>query len=223
VNYGTEEDSGAARETGVEVRGKIALVRYGKVFRGLKVREAQQRGQQGPDLLDPADDGAARGMSIPTVRCARRRHCSAARCSSELGPGDPQTPRLHEGREARAEEKLEGSKDPPLPSRMERRRDPARNSPVERSVGVAGDLLLRTRAGPRQVEMHVEMDEADREIWDVIGRSRLDRAGRLGDPGNHHDAWRAAPSILLRDASFLEAARALGAAVKSAGVRAARS
>src|SRR5437667_461335 len=40
VNHGTHEDFERLDSLGVSVEGRIALVRYGKVFRGLKVKEA---------------------------------------------------------------------------------------------------------------------------------------------------------------------------------------
>jgi N-acetylated-alpha-linked acidic dipeptidase len=65
--------------------------------------------------------------------------------------------------------------------------------------------------------MTVEMDEAVREIWDVIGKipgsAEPDAWVILG---NHHDAWTyGAVDPSSGTASFLEAARALGAAVKA--------
>ncbi|MFM7131391.1 MAG: PA domain-containing protein, partial [bacterium] len=47
ANYGRPEDFETLAGMGVEVRDRIVLVRYGKLFRGLKVREAQKRGARG--------------------------------------------------------------------------------------------------------------------------------------------------------------------------------
>jgi hypothetical protein len=38
ANYGTPDDFAALEALGVDVKGKIVLARYGKCFRGLKVR-----------------------------------------------------------------------------------------------------------------------------------------------------------------------------------------
>ena len=38
VNYGTVEDFQKLEELGVNVSGHIAIARYGKIFRGNKVR-----------------------------------------------------------------------------------------------------------------------------------------------------------------------------------------
>lgn len=51
---------------GVDLTGKIALVRYGKIFRGLKVMFAQERGMVGVIIYsDPADDGFSKGTVFP--------------------------------------------------------------------------------------------------------------------------------------------------------------
>ena len=51
---------------GIDVKGKIVLVRYGELFRGLKVRNAQKRGAKGILIYsDPADDGYAKGDIYP--------------------------------------------------------------------------------------------------------------------------------------------------------------
>ena len=43
ANYGSPEDFEAVEKLGIDVKGKIVLVRYGNLFRGLKVRNAQKR------------------------------------------------------------------------------------------------------------------------------------------------------------------------------------
>jgi N-acetylated-alpha-linked acidic dipeptidase len=77
ANYGTFDDYGALVEKGVNLTGKIALVRYGGVFRGLKIKRAEELGAAGvliysgnvvsvsvvmtekltTDYADPRDDG----------------------------------------------------------------------------------------------------------------------------------------------------------------------
>jgi N-acetylated-alpha-linked acidic dipeptidase len=45
-------------DLGVKLEGKIALIRYGGLFRGLKVKNAQDHGMIGAVIFtDPADDG----------------------------------------------------------------------------------------------------------------------------------------------------------------------
>ncbi len=58
VNYGTPADYKKLDEMGISVEGRIALARYGNVFRGLKVWQAEERGAVGVLIYsDPADDG----------------------------------------------------------------------------------------------------------------------------------------------------------------------
>lgn len=58
VNYGTYEDYGDLLNHGIDLRGKIAIAKYGKIFRGLKVRRAAELGMLGVVIYsDPGDDG----------------------------------------------------------------------------------------------------------------------------------------------------------------------
>ena len=94
ANYGRPEDFKALEKLGIDVKGKLVLARYGGLFRGLKVRNAQQRGAKGVLVFsDPADDGYAQGDIYPI---GPFRPASAIQRGSvqflSLGPGDPSTP-----------------------------------------------------------------------------------------------------------------------------------
>jgi N-acetylated-alpha-linked acidic dipeptidase len=94
VNYGRPEDFDALQKMGIDVKDKIVLVRYGELFRGLKVWNAQKRGAKGILIFsDPGDDGFAKGDVYPN---GRFRSGSAIQRGSvqflSLGPGDPSTP-----------------------------------------------------------------------------------------------------------------------------------
>jgi len=94
ANLGRPEDFTALDKIGIDVKGKIVLARYGGLFRGLKVRNAQKRGAAGVLIYsDPADDGYAKGDIYPN---GRFRPGSAIQRGSvqflSLGPGDPSTP-----------------------------------------------------------------------------------------------------------------------------------
>lgn len=94
ANYGRPDDFAALKKLGVDVEGKIVLVRYGEIFRGLKVRNAQKAKAKGILIYsDPADDGFARGDTFP--HGPYRPGSSLQRGSVQflsLGPGDPSTP-----------------------------------------------------------------------------------------------------------------------------------
>jgi N-acetylated-alpha-linked acidic dipeptidase len=94
ANFGRPEDFETLEKMGIEVKEKIVLVRYGGLFRGLKVRNAQNRGAVGILIYsDPADDGFAKGDVYPN---GPFRPGSAIQRGSvqflSLGPGDPSTP-----------------------------------------------------------------------------------------------------------------------------------
>jgi hypothetical protein len=82
VNYGVPADFARLESMGISVEGKIVLARYGAAFRGLKVKEAQDRGALGVLIYsDPRDDGYMAGRCIRMGRCGRRRRSSGDRCS----------------------------------------------------------------------------------------------------------------------------------------------
>lgn len=57
-NYGTYADFEELQHAGIELEGKIALIKYGGIFRGLKVKRAEELGMLGAVLYsDPGDDG----------------------------------------------------------------------------------------------------------------------------------------------------------------------
>jgi N-acetylated-alpha-linked acidic dipeptidase len=95
VNYARPEDFDALEKLGISVRDKIVLARYGSLFRGLKVLNAQKRGAKGILIYsDPGDDGYAKGDVYPAGPF--RPESSVQRGSVQflsLGPGDPSTPR----------------------------------------------------------------------------------------------------------------------------------
>ena len=94
ANYGTLADFDRLKQLGVDVKGKIVIVRYGQNFRGVKVYIAQQRGAAGVIIYsDPADDGYDRGDKYP--RGPFRPDSAVQRGSVQFLPiysGDPETP-----------------------------------------------------------------------------------------------------------------------------------
>ena len=79
VNYGLIEDYAQLDSLGVSVKGKIAVARYGRSFRGIKAREAEKHGAIALIIYsDPQDDGFVRGDVYPGRADARpRQACSA--------------------------------------------------------------------------------------------------------------------------------------------------
>src|SRR5712664_292002 len=94
VNYGLPPDYAALKKAGVDVKGKIAIARYGNSFRGVKAKVAEYNGAIGLIIYsDPADDGYAQGDVYP--KGPWRPDSSAQRGSVQflfIYPGDPLTP-----------------------------------------------------------------------------------------------------------------------------------
>src|SRR5215475_14587618 len=94
ANYGTQADYDELERRGVDVRGKIVIVRYGSIFRGVKPKIAFERGAIGCIIYsDPRDDGYFAGDVYPAG--AFRPDDGAQRGSVAdlpLYPGDPLTP-----------------------------------------------------------------------------------------------------------------------------------
>lgn len=58
VNYGTYHDYEDLVAANITLKGNIAIAKYGKIFRGLKVKRAQELGMIGVIIYtDPGDDG----------------------------------------------------------------------------------------------------------------------------------------------------------------------
>jgi N-acetylated-alpha-linked acidic dipeptidase len=94
ANYGLPRDYAELERLGVDVRGKIVLVRYGQSFRGVKAQQAENRGAVGLLIYsDPEDDGFGRGPVYPEGPW--RPADSIQRGSIQYifnYPGDPLTP-----------------------------------------------------------------------------------------------------------------------------------
>ena len=68
---------------GIDVKGKIVLVRYGSLFRGLKVRNAQKRGaDRHPDLLRPGRRWIRQGRRLSQRAISTRARPFSAAVSS---------------------------------------------------------------------------------------------------------------------------------------------
>ncbi|EQL02854.1 glutamate carboxypeptidase 2 [Ophiocordyceps sinensis CO18] len=98
VNYGTYDDFEDLISAGVDLKGKIAVARYGLVFRGLKVKRAHEMGMVAVLIYsDPGDDGnvtEANGYDYYPKGPARNPS-SVQRGSVQylsVRPGDPTTP-----------------------------------------------------------------------------------------------------------------------------------
>ncbi|HXI22189.1 MAG TPA: M20/M25/M40 family metallo-hydrolase, partial [Gemmatimonadales bacterium] len=91
VNYGLPADYRALDSLGISVKGRIAIARYGRSFRGIKAREAERHGAAALLLYsDPQDDGYVRGDVYPEG--PMRNPMGIQRGSILNSDGDPATP-----------------------------------------------------------------------------------------------------------------------------------
>jgi len=98
VNYGSYKDFEDLRAANISLQGKIALAKYSGVFRGLKVKRAQELGMVGVVLYtDPGDDGEVteKNGHLGYPDGPARNPSSVQRGSVlflSFAPGDPTTP-----------------------------------------------------------------------------------------------------------------------------------
>ena len=197
VNYGLIEDYKTLDSLGISVRGKIAVARYGRSFRGIKAREAQKRGAVGLIVYsDPQDDGFFRGDVYP--KGPMRNADGIQRGSMMNGNGDPTTPSWSsvEGARRVPEDSLAIPRMPIIPmgyGNARRLLEPLAGPSVPQSW--QGGLSFRYHAGPGPVRarLHVKTERGARafhKIWNTVG---IIRGERWPDEwvvvGAHRDAW----------------------------------
>ncbi|MBI1799300.1 MAG: M28 family metallopeptidase [Candidatus Eisenbacteria bacterium] len=198
ANYGDVDDIQKLSELGLDPHGKILLVRYGKIFRGLKVRNAERAGAAAVIIYsDPADDGYAKADPYP--RGPARPEDSIQRGSVQYlseGPGDPTTPGWPSREGGRRLKPAEARGIPRIPSLPlswgEARKILTSLEGPQSPAAWQGGLPLTYHLGPGPAKLHMKVgqDYAVRPIWNVIASLR----GReLPDQwvicGNHRDAW----------------------------------
>lgn len=227
VNYGLPEDYEKLEALGVDVRGKVVLVRYGKCYRGVKVREAELRRAAAVILYsDPADDGYAKGDVVP--RGPWRPETAIQRGSVGymfLQPGDPLSPGWpsHKGRRRIEQEAVTGAATsggvlPGIPSIPLSYADA---TPLLKHLagpnvpeGWQGALPFAYHVGPgsSRVRLKVDVVFETKSITNVIARWKgAERPDEWVILGNHRDAWvHGAVDPNSGTAAMLECARALG-------------
>ncbi|MBI1984008.1 MAG: glutamate carboxypeptidase, partial [Acidobacteria bacterium] len=198
ANYGLPQDYDRLRDMGIDVAGKIVLVRYGKCFRGVKAFVAQQNRAAGLLIYsDPADDGYRRGDVYP--HGPWRPETGVQRGSIlylTAYAGDPLTPGVAASASAKRLKPEEAETLPRIPTTPISHRDA---SPILENLGgpVAppgwqGALPFNYRVGPGASKVHLklEMEFEIRPIWNVIARiAGTVHPDRWVVLGNHRDAW----------------------------------
>eukprot|EP01090_Pellita_catalonica_P015727 TRINITY_DN4311_c0_g1_i2.p1 TRINITY_DN4311_c0_g1~~TRINITY_DN4311_c0_g1_i2.p1 ORF type:complete len:500 (-),score=78.37 TRINITY_DN4311_c0_g1_i2:583-2082(-) len=92
ANYGRVQDFAHLVEAGVNIRGKIVITRYGKIFRGNKALLAEKHGAAGVLIYsDPEDSGPTEDI-LAYPEGPLQPAFGAQRGSVWAGDGDPGTP-----------------------------------------------------------------------------------------------------------------------------------
>ena len=199
ANYGLPGDYEELKKVGVDVKGKIVIVRYGNSFRGVKAKVAEDNGAVGCIIYsDPADDGYMQGDVYP--KGPWRPVASGQRGSVQYlfdYPGDPLTPgkpSIPGVPRLKPEEATDLTKIPVQPIAYDVAKtliSPLRG-PV-RPKGFQGGLPLAYHVGGTpdvKVHLKTDMDYKVRTIWDVVARIEGNQErDRWVVMGNHRDAW----------------------------------
>ncbi len=224
VNYGLIEDYAQLDSLGISVRGKIAVARYGRSFRGIKAREAEKHGASALLIYsDPQDDGYVRGDVYPAG--PMRNRDGVQRGSVMNGAGDPATPgyAAKPGAPRLPLDKMDIPHIPVVPisyGNASELLDGLRGPGAP--TGWQGGLPFRYHVGPGAITARVRVtdDRATRgtkPIYDTFG---IVRGSEFPDElviiGGHRDAWGpGAADNVSGTVSVLEAARAVAEAVKA--------
>lgn len=231
---GRKEDFDLLANRGVSLKGRIALVKYGGLFRGLKVRAAQEAGAVGVLIYtDPQEDGKvteAQGHTAYPDGPARQPS-SVQRGSVQafsFYPGDPGTPGEPSYRNATRLPIEEADSLPHIPSlpiswknAQEILRtiqgEGIRSAEVHPSMpGAIPDVEYWTGPSAEIAHMDNRMDLKPRDIWNVYAVI----PGYIEDErvivGNHRDAWTfGAADPSSGTAVMHEVVRGLGELVKT--------
>jgi N-acetylated-alpha-linked acidic dipeptidase len=223
VNYGLIEDYAQLDSLGVSVRGRIAIARYGRSFRGIKAREAERHGAVALIIYsDPQDDGFARGDVYPEG--PMRPAAGVQRGSVLNGDGDPSTPSYPSTRNAPrlAEARMEIPHIPVVPmsyGNVAELLRGLRGSAIPQNW--QGGLPFRYHAGPGPVKARVVVhdDRATHPLKPIYDTFGIVRGSELPDElvivGGHRDAWGPGTADNVSGTvSVLEAARAIAEQVK---------
>ena len=224
VNYGLIEDYAQLDSMGVSVRGKVAIARYGRSFRGIKAREAEKHGAIALLMYsDPADDGYVQGDVYPEGPFRNER--GVQRGSVMNGAGDPSTPG-YPSKAGAARIPLDQMPVPRIPvlplsygNAVELLKD-MRGASIPR--GWQGGLAFRYHVGPGPVRARVKVKSdsataAIKPIWNTYGIIRgTDFPDEIVVIGAHRDAWSpGAADNVSGTVSVVESARAVAAQMQT--------
>lgn len=224
ANFGVPGDYDWLAKQGISVKGKIVITRYGKSWRGIKVKVAAEHGAIACLIYsDPHEDGYfiddvyTKGPMRPPEGVQR-----GSVLDMPLYPGDPLSPGWASEKGAKRLPISEAKtimKIPALPLSY------ADAQPIlEQLTGPVvprdwrGSLPITYHAGPgaARVHMKTDYDWTSKPIFDVIATiPGAEAPDQWIIAGNHHDAWvNGADDPTSGAVALLETARSLAALQK---------
>jgi N-acetylated-alpha-linked acidic dipeptidase len=224
VNYGLAEDYAELKREGVDVKGKIVIARYGRGWRGVKAKLAQENGALGCLIYsDPHEDGFFKGDVYP--KGPMRPEQGVQRGSvldMALYPGDPLSPGWAAEPGVRRLPLAEAKsllKIPVLPISYGDARpllEQLGGPVVPEAWRGALPITYHAGAGPATVHLKIDFDWTSKPLHNVIatipGTVYKDQSIIYG---NHHDAWvNGASDPASGAAVLLETARTLSMLLK---------
>jgi len=226
AHSGNPADYDLLRRRGIDVRGKIVLVRYSNPYsyRGFKALTAQKEGAAALLIYsDPAEDGFKRGKVFPDGPWGPESHIQRGAITYDfLVPGDPLAPgwaSVPGAKQIPREDAISLPKVIAVPLSWRDAKPLLENldGPVA-PKNWQGGLPLRYRLGGGRVRAHLKVDMDNSVKPNYVVESRI-RGSELPDEwivlGNHRDAWEFGgvdPSS--GTASMMELTRALGELLK---------
>lgn len=228
ANYGRPQDFKKLHDMGVDVKGKIVIMRYGENFRGVKAFLAEQNGAAGVILYsDPWDDGYFRGDVYP--KGPWRPSTGVQRGSVQYlfrYPGDPTTPGIASVPTLPESKRTPPDKATDLPKIPVTPLSYGDATPILANLGGPetprawqGALPFTYHIGPGPVKVHLAVNIVYRytTIWDVIGMVKGSQwPNEWVVTGNHRDAWVfGAVDPNSGTAAQLEAVHGIGELLKS--------
>ena len=224
VNFGMPDDYLELARRGVDVKGKIVIVRYGEGWRGLKPKLAQQHGAVGCIIYsDPNQDGYFAGDAYP--KGGWRPEYSVQRGSVldlPVAPGDPLTPGIGATKNAKRlpiDQAKTILKIPVLPISY------ADALPLLTAIeGMVAPpnwrgslpVTYHIGPGPAKVRLAIKSDWSRKPAYNVVAKIR---GSEMPDEwvlrGNHRDGWVfGAWDPLAGHVAMMAEAKAIGALLK---------
>jgi N-acetylated-alpha-linked acidic dipeptidase len=225
VNYGMPDDYKDLARRGVDVKGKIAITRYGGGWRGLKPKLAQAHGAIGCIIYsDPQNDGYGQGDVYP--KGGWRPADGVQRGSVADMPvysGDPLTPGVGATKDAKRLKISEAKsllKIPVIPISYADAQPllAALAGPVAPgSWRGALPITYHIGPGPAKVHLQISSDWGQKPLYDVIAKiPGSQNPDEWVMRGNHRDGWvYGAWDPLSGHVDMLAEAKAIGALLKT--------